>query len=60
PQYWGMVFPLGMYTAATFRLSQALPYPPLAAIAKGFYPLALVAWFATALGWATSLAIRKR
>lgn len=60
PQYWGMVFPLGMYTAATLRLSQALPFPPLGAIAKWFYPLALLAWAATTLGWATSLVQRER
>ncbi|MEO8197892.1 MAG: tellurite resistance/C4-dicarboxylate transporter family protein [Thermoanaerobaculia bacterium] len=50
PQYWGMVFPLGMYTAATFRLSEALPFAPLAGIAQAFYPVALFAWFATSIG----------
>jgi tellurite resistance protein TehA-like permease len=50
PQYWGMVFPLGMYAAATWRLAEALPLPPLAAIARAFLPVALIAWSAALLG----------
>jgi len=50
PQYWGMVFPLGMYAAATFRLSEALPFAPLALVARGVLPVALAAWLAAALG----------
>lgn len=50
PQYWGMVFPLGMYTAATLRLSEALPFPPLAAVAPIFFPVAVAAWAATGVG----------
>lgn len=54
PQYWGMVFPLGMYTVATFRLAEALPFPPLAALARAFLPVALAAWLATATGFVLS------
>ncbi|HVT61116.1 MAG TPA: tellurite resistance/C4-dicarboxylate transporter family protein [Thermoanaerobaculia bacterium] len=54
PQYWGMVFPLGMYSAATWRLAEALPFPSLAAIARAALIVALLAWFATALGLAGS------
>jgi tellurite resistance protein TehA-like permease len=50
PQYWGMVFPLGMYTAATLRLSQALPMEPLANLARAFYPIAVAAWTLTSIG----------
>lgn len=50
PQYWGMVFPLGMFTAATYRLSEALPFAPLAGIASPFYLAAIVAWTTTFLG----------
>lgn len=48
PGWWGMVFPLGMYTAATGTLSQALDLPAiLDNIASGFVWVALLAWTAT-------------
>ncbi len=50
PQYWAMVFPLGMYAAATWQLAAALPMAPLAALARATLPVALLAWSATALG----------
>lgn len=50
PQYWGMVFPLGMYTAATFRLSEALPFFPLGALSRVTLPIAIIAWTTTFAG----------
>lgn len=50
PQYWGMVFPLGMYTVCTIRLSQALALPFLLTVARGFLLLALAAWLAAFIG----------
>jgi tellurite resistance protein TehA-like permease len=50
PQYWAMVFPLGMYAAATWRLSEALPMAPLAALARLTLPFALLAWAAALIG----------
>ncbi|MCK6580406.1 MAG: tellurite resistance/C4-dicarboxylate transporter family protein [Anaerolineae bacterium] len=44
PQYWGMVFPLGMYTTCTIRLSQALELPFLMTIAQVFIFAAWAAW----------------
>jgi tellurite resistance protein TehA-like permease len=44
PQYWGMVFPLGMYTACTFQFSIALNFQPLMIIPRLFIYLALAAW----------------
>jgi tellurite resistance protein TehA-like permease len=44
PLDWGMVFPLGMYTACTFKLSQALQIPFITNIAKYFIYLAYFAW----------------
>jgi tellurite resistance protein TehA-like permease len=47
PQFWGMVFPLGMYTACTFQLSNALGFSPLMVIPNVFIYLALAAWVIT-------------
>ncbi|MFO0794985.1 MAG: tellurite resistance/C4-dicarboxylate transporter family protein [Candidatus Brocadiaceae bacterium] len=44
PLYWGMVFPLGMYTACTYRLSQAIQLPFVANISKYFIYVAYIAW----------------
>ena len=50
PLYWGAVFPLGMYTACTFRLAQVLDAPFLLRIPQVFIYVAWSAWGLTMLG----------
>ena len=59
PQYWGMVFPFGMYTVCTFQLSKAINYPPLLVIPRYFIYLALAGWIAASLGLVNTLAFRR-
>jgi tellurite resistance protein TehA-like permease len=59
PLYWGAVFPLGMYTVCTARLSRAVDAAFLISISRVFVHVALAAWCLVALGMALHL-VRRR
>lgn len=59
PQYWGMIFPFGMYTVCTFQLAKAIDFPPLLLIPRYFIYLALAGWFIVSIGFIHSLIVRK-
>ncbi|CAG1772593.1 partial putative membrane protein, partial [uncultured bacterium] len=55
PLYWGLVFPLGMYSVCTFQLAKVLDTPFLVGISRAFVVLALVAWVLTFFGLSARL-----
>ncbi|WP_083536374.1 tellurite resistance/C4-dicarboxylate transporter family protein [Steroidobacter denitrificans] len=57
PMFWSLVFPLGMYAAASRQLSLAADFPALHSISRVMVWIALAVWAATASGLA--LAARR-
>jgi tellurite resistance protein TehA-like permease len=56
PEYWGLVFPLGMYSVCTFQLAQTVALDPLLPIAYVMAAIALVTWGITFFGLLRRLA----
>lgn len=54
PALWSLVFPLGMYSVATFRLSLATQFPFLGSLGREFVWIAIPAWLATACAMVVS------
>jgi len=50
PSFWSMVFPLGVYSVATFRMRAALELDQLEWLPKFVFGVALAAWTATFVG----------
>lgn len=58
PQYWSLVFPLGMFTASTYALAQATGLEILYAVPRAFVWIALATWAVTFTGMARDVARR--
>ena len=50
PSYWALVFPLGMYGAATFKMRTVIQLEQLAWVPKVAFAVALIAWAAAFAG----------
>lgn len=55
PLYWGAVFPLGMYTAGTYRMAEAMDMSFLNQIPEYFIYIALAAWGLAFIGFLRSV-----
>lgn len=62
PSYWALVFPLGMYGAATFKMLAAIQLDGLSWLPKAALAIALVAWTAAFAGLCLQAvgAVRRR
>lgn len=54
PQYWGAVFPLGMYSVASYRLEGIVNQPIIGPIADLFWWFAILAWAIVFIGFVKS------
>ena len=54
PQYWSLVFPLGMYSVATYRLGAAVDLGIPGWVATTAFWVGLAAWGVTAVGLAAT------
>lgn len=57
PQYWGLVFPLGMYTTCTYRMMITFELPYLHLIPRMFIWVALFVWLLAFAGMLRSLPV---
>ena len=60
PGYWAMVFPLGMYGVATYRMRAAIDLHALAWLPKIELAVAFTAWAVTFIGLLRHLAVNLR
>ncbi|MGC3872557.1 tellurite resistance/C4-dicarboxylate transporter family protein [Halomonas sp. GXIMD04776] len=60
PSYWGAVFPLGMYAAATEQMTRAMEFGFLGIIPKIFLYVSLLVWAITFVGLLRSMVRRAR
>ncbi len=58
PQYWGMVFPLGMYSVATHEVAMVLDLPSLDGLARGAAFVALLVWAVVFAAMVRRVAVR--
>lgn len=58
PLYWGAVFPLGMYSVSTHRMSEAMGFHFLWFLPPIFFYIALAAWTTTFIGFVFVLKAR--
>lgn len=58
PSMWSMVFPIGMYGAATFRMIPVTGFSGLDVVPEVVLVLASIAWLLTAIGMVRSLTSR--
>lgn len=55
PMQWNIIFPLGMYSVTSFRLTLAAEFEPLYWVSYIFVWVALIVWCAVALGLLSSV-----